>query len=53
MTTLDDVFILLKAVNETTLGRMEGEINAINQVTLSRLEGEIKDIQSYLDVHLP
>ena len=51
MATLDDVFNLLTAVNETTLGRMEGEIkdirsllDAINQVTLGRMEGEIKDI---------
>jgi len=55
MATVDDVFNLLTAVNDTTLGRIEGEIlsiqsllNAINQTTLGRIEGEIKDIQAHV-----
>jgi hypothetical protein len=42
-------------MNQTTLGRIEGEIlniqsllNAINQTTLGRIEGEIKDIQAHV-----
>ena len=31
MATVDDVFNLLKAVNETTLGRMENEIKDIRK----------------------
>ena len=49
MATVDDVFNLLTAVNDTTLGRIESEITAINQTTLGRLEGEIKDIQTHVD----
>lgn len=53
--TLEDVYNLLAAMNQTTLGRMEGEIlsiqsllNAVNQTTLGRMEGEIKDIQAHV-----
>ena len=31
MATIDDVFNLLKAVNETTLGRIEAEIKDIQK----------------------
>src|SRR3984893_12471609 len=40
MATIDDVFNLLTAVNDTTLGRIESEIKAMNQTTLGRIEGE-------------
>jgi hypothetical protein len=52
MATIDDVFNLLTAVNQTTLGRMEGTINntkalldAVNQTTLGRMEGEVLAIK--------
>jgi hypothetical protein len=48
MATVDDIFNLLTAVNDTTLGRIESEIKAINQTTLGRIEGEIKDIQAHV-----
>ncbi len=38
MATTDDVFNLLKAVNERTLKRMEDKTDAINAVTLKRME---------------
>ena len=40
----DDVYNLLKAVNEQTLKRMEDLIKAINEVTLSRMEKQVKDV---------
>ena len=48
MATVDDVFNLLTAVNDTTLARIESEIKTINQTTLGRIEGEIKDIQAHV-----
>jgi hypothetical protein len=44
--TTDDVFNLLKAVNEVTLKRMEDQINAINSVTLKRMEDLINAVNS-------
>jgi len=46
MATTDDVFNLLKSVNEVTLKRIEDLLNAVNSTTLSRMEGEIKSIQT-------
>ena len=46
MATTDDVFNLLKAVNEVTLKRMEDQINAINSVTLKRMEDLINAVNS-------
>jgi allophanate hydrolase subunit 1 len=60
LATTDDVFNLLKAVNEVTLKRMEEQtkansatlkriedlINAVNSVTLKRIEDQIKAINS-------
>ena len=52
MATIDDAYNLLNAMNETTLGRIEGEIkdlrsllDAVNATTLGRIEGEMKAIQ--------
>jgi hypothetical protein len=42
MATTDDVLNLLKAVNETTLKRMEDFLHSINKTTLGRIESEIK-----------
>ena len=46
MASIDDVFSLLKAVNEVTLKRMEDLTKAINEVTLKRMEGEILAIKT-------
>jgi hypothetical protein len=55
--TVGDFHSLAKAVNETTLGRVEDEIkdtrkllDAVNATTLGRIEGEIKDLRQLLDV---
>ena len=40
---------LLDQVNQTTLGRMEGEIRAINDVTLGRMETEIFNLRTLLN----
>jgi hypothetical protein len=44
----DDVFSLLKAVNEVTLKRMENKADAINAVTLKRMEDQIKQMDDYV-----
>jgi hypothetical protein len=41
MATINDVFNLLKAVNETTLKRMEDQVTAVNAITLKRMEDQI------------
>jgi hypothetical protein len=46
MATIDDVFNLLKSVNEVTLKRMEDLLNAMNLTTRGRMEVEIKSIQA-------
>ena len=46
MATTDDVFTLLKAVNEVTLKRMEDQVKAVNEVTLKRMENEILAIKT-------
>jgi hypothetical protein len=43
MATIDDVFELLKAVNEVTLKRMEDQSQAVSEVT-TRMEDQIKGI---------
>jgi hypothetical protein len=48
MATINDIFNLLTALNDTTLGRIESKIKAINQTTLGRIEVEIKDIQAHI-----
>jgi hypothetical protein len=48
MATTDDVFGLLKAVNEVTLKRIEDLINAVNTTTLGRVEREITDAATLL-----
>ena len=50
MASTDDVFNLLKAVNEVTLKRMEGKADAINAVTLKRMEDQIKQMDDYVHI---
>src|SRR4029450_14075060 len=40
----DDVYNLLKAVNERTLARMEQQVKDVNEITLARMEQLMKDI---------
>ena len=42
--TTDDVYRLLKAVNEDTLGRIERLLKAVNEQTLARMEKQVKDV---------
>ena len=44
--TIDDVFNLLKAVNEVTLKRMEEQVKAVNEITLKRMENQIQAIKA-------
>ena len=37
----DDVYRLLKAVNEETLARMEKQVKDVNEITLKRIEGKL------------
>jgi hypothetical protein len=49
LASTDDVFNLLKAVNEVTLKRMEDKADAINAVTLKRMEDKQNRI---FDAHM-
>jgi hypothetical protein len=43
--TTDDVFALLKAVNEQTLARMEKQVKDVNEITLKRMEDLLLSIK--------
>ena len=46
MATTDDVFTLLKAVNEVTLKRMEKQVADVNAITLKRMEQQVADVNA-------